>query len=84
MQHDMTRFGILFPKGTDDHAHFALLKEAKGYWITGDHFHASLDPHGCGGREVDFHDPGPRYKGFVVEPVPAQPPPESGFDPKIQ
>ena len=53
----MTQFGILFPKGADDHAHFVLPKEAEGYWITGESLsHQALDPHGCGGREVDFHD----------------------------
>ena len=36
MQHGMTQFGILFPKGVDDHARFALPKEAKGYWIIGE------------------------------------------------
>jgi hypothetical protein len=29
MQHGMTRFGILFPKGANDHAHFVLPKEVK-------------------------------------------------------
>ena len=29
MQHGMTQFGILFPKGADDHAHFVLQKEVK-------------------------------------------------------
>jgi hypothetical protein len=32
----MTGFGILFPKGADDHANIVLPKEAKGYWITGE------------------------------------------------
>ena len=53
----MTQFGILFPKGADDHAHFVLPKEAEGYWITWESLsHQAFDPHGCGGREVDFHD----------------------------
>ena len=57
MQHGMTRFGILFPKGVDDHAHFALSKEAKGYWITEESLsHQALDPHESGGRMEDFHD----------------------------
>ena len=49
MQHGMTQFEILFSKGADDHAHFALLKEAKGYWITGESLsHQALDPHESG------------------------------------
>uniref|UniRef100_A0A2N9HCR7 Uncharacterized protein n=1 Tax=Fagus sylvatica TaxID=28930 RepID=A0A2N9HCR7_FAGSY len=83
--------------GADDHAHLVLPKEVKrpcigsppegsqkGIGSPGKHLHASLDLHGCGGRKVDSRVPCPRYKGFVVEPVPAQPPPESGFDPKVQ
>ena len=58
MRHGMTQFGILFPKGADDHAHFVLPKEAEGYWITGESLsHQALDPHGCGGKEVDSCDP---------------------------
>ena len=56
----------------------------KGIGSPGNHLHASLDLHRCGGREVDSRVPCPRYKGFVVEPVLARPPPESGFDPKVQ
>jgi hypothetical protein len=85
MQHGMTRFGILFPKGANDHAHFALPKEAKGYWITGESLSRQpLIPTGVEEGRWIFITPGPRYKGFVVEPVPARLPPESGFDPKVQ
>jgi hypothetical protein len=63
---------------------FPSRRKLKGIGSPGNHLHASLDPHGCGGRKVDSRVPGPRYKGFVVEPVPARPPPESGFDPKVQ
>jgi hypothetical protein len=59
-------------------------RKLKGIGSPGNHLHASLDPHGCEGREVDSRVPCPRYKGFVVEPVLARAPPESGFDPKVQ
>uniref|UniRef100_A0A2N9EY37 Uncharacterized protein n=1 Tax=Fagus sylvatica TaxID=28930 RepID=A0A2N9EY37_FAGSY len=59
-------------------------RKLKGIGSPGNHLHASLDLHRCGGREVDSRIPYPRYKGFVVEPVPARPPPESRFDPKVQ
>ena len=76
MQHGMTRFGILFPKGADDHAHLVLPKEVKKV----------LDPSISTGVEGErwilvFHVLD--IKGFVVEPVPAWLPPESGFDPKV-
>ena len=84
MQHGMTRFGILFPKGANDHAHFILPKEVKRV----------LDHRGstCTPLSISTGVEGERWilvfhvldiKGFVVEPVPAWLPPESRFDPKV-
>jgi hypothetical protein len=74
MQHGMTRFGILFPKGADDHAHFVLPKEVKRVF---DHRGSTCTP-----PSISTGVEGERWilvfhvldiKGFVVEPVPAQP-----------
>jgi hypothetical protein len=81
----MIRFGILFPKGADDHAHFVLPREVKKV----------LDHRGstCTPPSISMGVEGERWilvfhvldiKGFVVEPVPARPPLDSGFDPKVQ
>jgi hypothetical protein len=85
MQHGMTRFGILFPKGADDHAHFVLPEEVKKVL---DHRESTCTP-----PSISTGVEGERWilvfhvldiKGFVVEPVPARPPLESGFDLKVQ
>jgi hypothetical protein len=85
MQHGMTRFGILFPKGADDHAHFILPEGSrKGIGSPGKHLHAPLDLHGCGGRKVDSRVPCPRYKRVRGGACTSPAPPESRFDPKVQ
>ena len=74
MQHGMTRFGILFPKGADDHAYFILPKEVKRVL---DHRGSTCTPPSIStgvegeGWILMFHVLD--IKGFVVEPVPAQP-----------
>jgi hypothetical protein len=74
MQHGMTRFGILFPKGADDHARFVLPKEVKRVL---DHRGSTCTPPSIStgvegeGWILVFHVLD--IKGFVVEPVPAQP-----------
>ena len=84
MQHGMTRFGILFPKEANDHAHFVLPKEVKRVL---DHWGITCTPPliSTGVEEerwiLVFHVLD--IKGSV-EPVPARPQPESGFDPKVQ
>ena len=74
MQHGMTRFGILFPKGADDHARFILPKEVERVL---DHRGSTCTPPSISkgvkgeGWILVFHVLD--IKGFVVEPVPAQP-----------
>ena len=74
MQRGMTRFGILFPKGADDRARFVLLKEVERVL---DHRGSTCTPPSISmGMEGEgwilvFHVL--NIKGFVVEPVPAQP-----------
>ena len=74
MHHGMTRFGILFPKGADDHAHLVLPKEVKRVL---DHRGSTCTPPSIStGVEGEwwilvFHVLD--IKGFVVEPIPAQP-----------
>ena len=78
----MIGFGILFPRGADDHAHFVLQKEAKGYWITGESLSTRpLIPTDVKEERWVFMTPGPRYKRVRGESIPARQPPESGFDP---
>ena len=70
----MTRFGILFPKGADDHARFVLPKEVKRVL---DHRGSTCTPPSIStgvkgeGWILVFHVLD--IKGFVVEPVPARP-----------
>jgi hypothetical protein len=60
-------------------------RKLKGIGSPGNYFHTRpLIPSGVEEERWIFMTPGPRYKGFVVEPVPAQLPPESGFDPQVQ
>jgi hypothetical protein len=74
MQHGMTQLGILFPKGADDHAHFVLPKEVKRVL---DHRGSTCTPPSIStgvegeGWILVFHVLD--IKGFVVEPVLAQP-----------
>jgi hypothetical protein len=74
MQHGMTQLGILFPKGADDHAHFILPKEVERVL---DHRGSTCTPPSIStgvkgeGWILVFHVLD--IKGFVVEPVPAQP-----------
>ena len=70
----MTQLGILFPKGADDHAHFILPKEVERVL---DHRGSTCTPPSIStgvegeGWILMFH--ALNIKGFVVEPVPAQP-----------
>jgi hypothetical protein len=70
----MTRFGILFPKGADDHAHFIFPKEVERVL---DHRGSTCTPPSIStgvkgeGWILVFHVLD--IKGFVVEPVLAQP-----------
>jgi hypothetical protein len=70
----MTQLGILFPKGADDHARFVLPKEVKRVL---DHRGSTCTPPSIStgvkeeGWILVFHVLD--IKGFVVEPVPAQP-----------
>ena len=75
----MTRFGILFPKGADDHARFVLPKEVKRVL---DHWGSTCTP-----PSIPMGVEGERWilvfyvlniKGFMVEPVLAQPHLSSG------
>jgi hypothetical protein len=60
-------------------------RKLKGTGSSRNHFHTRpLIPMGVEEEWRIFMIPGPRYRGFVVEPVLAQLPPESGFDPKVQ
>jgi hypothetical protein len=74
MQHGMTQLGILFPKGADDHARFILPKEVERVL---DHRGSTCTPPSIStgvkgeGWILVFHVLD--IKGFVVEPVPAQP-----------
>ena len=82
MRHGMTDFGILFPKGVDDHANIDLPKEVKGYWIKGESLSTRpLIPTGVEKERWVFMTPGPRYKRVRGRSVSAKQPPESGFDP---
>uniref|UniRef100_A0A2N9G8G4 Uncharacterized protein n=1 Tax=Fagus sylvatica TaxID=28930 RepID=A0A2N9G8G4_FAGSY len=74
MQHGMTQLGILFPKGADDHARFILPKEVERVL---DHRGSTCTPPSIStgvkgeGWILVFHVLD--IKGFVVEPVLAQP-----------
>uniref|UniRef100_A0A2N9I492 Uncharacterized protein n=1 Tax=Fagus sylvatica TaxID=28930 RepID=A0A2N9I492_FAGSY len=74
MQHGMTQLGILFPKGADDHARFVLPKEVERVL---DHRGSTCTPPSIStgvkgeGWILVFHVLD--IKGFVVEPVLAQP-----------
>ena len=68
----MTGFGVLFPKGADDHASIDLPKEVKGYWITGESLSTRpLIPTGVEEERWVFMTPGPRYKRVRDGSVPA-------------
>ena len=71
----MTRFGILFPKGADDHARFVLLRVL-------DHRGSTCMPPsistGVGGEKWILVFYVLDIKGFVVEPILAQPHLSSG------
>ena len=76
-----TGFGILFPKGADDHANIDFPKKAKGYWIKGESLSTRpLISTGVEeGRRI-FVTLGPRDKRVHGGSVPARQPPESRFD----
>ena len=85
MRHDMTGFGILFPKEADDHANIDFSRKAKGYWIKGESLSTRpLIPTGVEEERWVFMTLGPRYKRVHGGSVPTRQPPESGFDPKVQ
>ena len=60
-------------------------RKLKGIGSPGNHFHTRpLIPMSVEEEWRIFMIPGPKYRGFVVEPVLSQLSPESRFDPKVQ
>ena len=60
-------------------------RKLKGIGSPRNHFHTKpLIPTRVEEEWRIFMIPGPTYKEFLMEPVLAQLPPESGFDPKVQ